>query len=78
MDVQSLGRILIAIGILIVVTGGLLLLLGRSPFNIGSLPGDVRIEGQGFSCLFPITSMILLSIILTVILNIVIRLINRP
>ena len=57
-----------------------LLLAARIPFlqNLGNLPGDIRVEGQGFTCLFPIATMIILSIVLTVVLNIVIRLINRP
>ncbi len=82
MDLQSIGRALLVIGIVIAVLGGLLMLLGRLPFlsnfGIGSLPGDIRVEGQGFSCFVPIVSMILLSILLTVILNIIVRLINRP
>jgi hypothetical protein len=60
--------------------GGLLMLLGRIPLfsQLGRLPGDIRIEGQGFSCFVPIVSMILLSVVLTIVVNIVIRLINRP
>ena len=80
MDPQSIGRVLLAVGIVVAVVGGLLMLLGRTPLlsSLSRLPGDIRIEGQGFSCLIPIVGSILLSIILTVVLNIVIRLINRP
>lgn len=77
MDMQNIGRVLLIVGILIAIIGGVLMLLGRLPF-LGRLPGDIRIEGQGFSCFVPIVSMILLSVILTVIVNIIIRLINRP
>ena len=79
-DLQSIGRILLIVGVVIAIIGGLLLLAGRLPFlsNLGSLPGDIRVEGQGFSCFVPIVSMILLSIVLTVVLNIIIRFINRP
>jgi hypothetical protein len=79
MDLQSIGRVMIVIGIGIALFGGLLLILGRIPFfsNLGSLPGDIRIQGQGFSCFVPVVSMILISIILTIILNIIIRIINR-
>jgi hypothetical protein len=80
MDMQSVGRWLLIGGIVLVALGGLLMLLGRIPFfsNLGRLPGDIHIEGEGFSCFIPIVSMILLSVILTVVLNIVLRLINRP
>ena len=80
MDIQSIGRVMLVIGIVITVLGGLLMLAGRIPFlsNLGNLPGDIHIEGQGFSCFIPIVSMILLSVILTIVINIVVRLINRP
>lgn len=78
MDFQTLGRILIVVGIAVVVLGGVFLLLSRLPINLGNLPGDIRVEGQGFSCFIPITSMILLSILLTIVLNIIVRIINRP
>ena len=79
MDLNTVGRITLVIGIVIAILGGLLMLAARLPFfsNLGSLPGDIRIEGQGFSCFIPIVSMILISVILTIVLNIVVRLINR-
>jgi len=80
MDLQSIGRALLIGGIGIAVLGGVIMLLARIPFfsKLGSLPGDIRIEGQGFSCFIPIVSMILISVVLTIVINIVIRLINRP
>lgn len=79
MDFQSIGRVMLIVGVVIAVLGGLFMLLGRIPFfsRLGSLPGDIRVQGEGFSCFVPIVSMILLSIVLTVILNIIVRLINR-
>lgn len=77
MDIQTIGRILLATGIVIALLGGVLLLAGRF-LNLGSLPGDIRIESDNFTCLVPVASMILLSIVLTIILNIIVRLINRP
>jgi hypothetical protein len=79
MDLQSIGRVMVVIGIGVALLGGLLLILSRLPFfsNLGNLPGDIRIQGQGFSCFVPVASMILISIILTIVLNIIIRIINR-
>lgn len=80
MDLGSIGRVVLLIGVALAILGGLLMLLGQVPFlrQLGSLPGDIRVEGQGFTCLFPIVTMIVLSILATIILNIIIRLINRP
>lgn len=80
MDLGSIGRVVLLIGVALAILGGLLMLLGQVPFlrQLGSLPGDIRVEGQGFTCLFPIVTMIMLSILATIILNIIIRLINRP
>lgn len=79
MDMQNLGRLLIIMGIGIALLGGLFLLAGKIPIlkQFGNLPGDIRIQAQGFSCFFPLVSMTLLSIILTVVLNLFIRLLDR-
>ncbi len=76
---DNLGRILIVVGIGILLTGGILLLLSRLPFlnTQNGLPGDIRIEGQNFTCIIPLASMLLVSVVLTIVLNIIIRLINR-
>lgn len=80
MDLQNAGRVLLGVGFGILVLGGLLILASKLPFfnQLGNLPGDIRVEGQGFSCAVPIVTSIVLSLLLTVVLNIVIRLINRP
>ena len=80
MDLQLLGRGVLIIGLVLTVLGGLLMLIARIPFfsNLGNLPGDIHIEGQGFSCIIPIVSMILISVVLTIVLNLIVRFINRP
>jgi hypothetical protein len=79
MDVNTVGRMVILVGIAIVALGGTLMLFSRIPFlkDLGSLPGDFRIQGDHFSCFAPIMSMIILSILLSLALNIIVRLINR-
>ena len=37
--------------------------------GLGRLPGDIRIERDGFSFYFPITTMILLSVVVSVIVR---------
>jgi hypothetical protein len=68
---------MIITGILLVVAGGIIYLISRTGIPLGRLPGDIRIVRENFTCVFPLTSMILISILLTLILNIVIRLLGR-
>jgi hypothetical protein len=77
MDLSTLGKGVVVLGVVLVIVGGGLWLLGKAGLPLGRLPGDIRIEREGFSCYFPLATMILLSIILTVVLNIIVRLLNR-
>ena len=61
----------------VVITTGLLLVLGAKIPFLGRLPGDIRIERENFSCSFPIITSILVSVILTLILSAVAGLLNR-
>lgn len=76
---DDLGRTLALLGVGLLVLGGVLMLLGRVPVfkQFGHLPGDIRIEGEHFSCFAPIVSMLILSVLLSLVLNIIIRLLNR-
>ena len=77
MDLSTLGKAILILGAVLIVIGGLIWVLGRTGLPLGGLPGNARIQRDGFSCFFPIGTMIVLSVILTIILNIVIRLLNR-
>ena len=79
---SQIGRVLVAMGIGIVLLGGLLilgskLLGGEGTSWLGRLPGDIRIERKGFSCTVPLASSILISLVLTLLLNLVVRLLRR-
>ncbi len=58
-------RALIAIGILLLVLGLLWPWLGKLPF--GRLPGDIRIEKDGFVFYFPIVTGIVISVVVSLI-----------
>ena len=73
---ETIGKLLVIIGIALALLGGLLWLLSKLPF-VGQLPGDIRIERPGFTCMIPLASSIILSIVLTILLNIIVRLISR-
>jgi hypothetical protein len=77
MDFSSLGKGIAALGVMLVIVGGLLWLLGRTDLPLGRLSGDIRIEGERMSCYVPIVTMIILSVVLTIVLNIIVRLMNR-
>lgn len=76
MDLGTLGKWMLILGLALAAIGGLVWLLGRIPF-LGNLPGDIRIQTENFGCFIPLGSMLLLSLILTVLLNIAARLLNK-
>jgi len=70
-DSGFLGRLLIAIGILVVVAGVVLLVAGRLPF--GRLPGDLSWSRGNVSVLLPLGTSVVLSVVLTVVANLLLR-----
>jgi hypothetical protein len=72
---EAMGKLLILFGLILVGIGGLIWLAGRLP-GIGELPGTIRIERPGFTCIIPILGSIILSLVLTIVLNIIARLLK--
>lgn len=70
MIVSDVGKILVAFGLLIALTGVVLVLVGRVPW-IGRLPGDIHIQRGNFTFYFPLATSLLLSVVLTLVLYIV-------
>lgn len=75
-NLQMIGRWLIIAGVTLAVVGGVIWLVGRIP-GLNRLPGTIRIEGSGFTCLIPVLGSILLSIVLTLVLNLLIQIFRR-
>ena len=75
---ESMGKMLILMGLFVLLIGLIMAFAPRLriPF-LGSLPGDIRIEREGFSFYFPIVTCIVLSVLLTIALNVVGRLLGR-
>ncbi|MBI3003625.1 MAG: DUF2905 domain-containing protein [candidate division NC10 bacterium] len=65
---ESLGRMLLLLGVILVLLGGLLLLVGKVPF-LGRLPGDIVIERKNFTFYFPLATSIVLSVVLTLLFS---------
>jgi len=59
-------RVLIALGVLLVLIGLFWPWLGKLP--LGRLPGDLRIEKDGFVFYFPIVTGIVISVVVSLIL----------
>ncbi|MBR9998527.1 MAG: DUF2905 domain-containing protein [Cyclobacteriaceae bacterium] len=68
---QSAGKYIILIGIILVILGLIVHFAGNSLNWLGRLPGDIRIEKENHRVYIPVTSMILISIILTIIINLI-------
>ena len=68
---ETAGKILLAIGIVLVLVGGLHLLLGH--LGVRHLPGDIVIHRDNVTVFLPITTSILVSVLLTVLLNLLYR-----
>ena len=63
----DLGKSIITIGIVLVITGILMTVVGKIP-GAGKLPGDIFIKKENVSFYFPLTTCILLSILLSAIM----------
>lgn len=75
MDLQTAGKLAVLLGISLAIVGGLLWVGGR--LGLGTLPGDLRLQGPGWSCFVPIGMSILLSLLLTLALNLLLRWFGR-
>lgn len=67
MSVETIGRTILGIGLLLVAIGGLLWLGGR--IGLGRLPGDLVLRRGPVTIVFPLATSLLLSVILTILLN---------
>jgi hypothetical protein len=62
----SMGRWLIAIGLVLVVAGLLWPLFGK--LGLGRLPGDIVIERGNFRFYFPLVTCLIISVVLSFII----------
>ena len=67
MDLQPLGRALLALGLILAAFGLLLLVSPKLPW-LGRLPGDILIQRERFAFYFPLASGLLASLILSLVL----------
>jgi len=70
MELDSLGRVLVIVGIAIAALGVVLVLGERVPL-IGRLPGDLTLRGDGWTVYAPLATSLVLSVLLTAALSLV-------
>lgn len=65
---NSIGKLLIGAGGLLILIGLIVLLAGRANVPLGRLPGDISYRGKNTAVFFPITTCIILSVVLSLVL----------
>jgi hypothetical protein len=65
---MDIGRVLIALGLVLLAAGLLFSFGGRLPLRLGHVPGDIYIHGKNFSFYFPLATCILLSALFSLVL----------
>jgi hypothetical protein len=68
------GRMLIILGVALLVIGGIVMLLGRTGWPLGRLPGDILYRGKHTTFYFPLATSILVSVVLSIVLFLIGRL----
>lgn len=68
-----MAKVFIALGVVLILIG---IAMGYAPWLFGwfgKLPGDIRIERENGVFLFPLTSMLLVSVVLSLLLSLFFR-----
>jgi hypothetical protein len=64
----NLGRMLIALGLVITAFGALISLGDKLPIRLGHLPGDIVVRGKHSVFYFPLVTCLLVSVVLSLVL----------
>jgi hypothetical protein len=67
LGMTEFGKLLVLLGVMLAVTGVVLMLLGRTHLP-GRLPGDFVYRGKHTTVYFPLATSILLSVVLSLVL----------
>ncbi len=71
------SRLLIILGASILAIGVLMYFMARAGVSFERIPGNIRLQGSNFTCVFALGASILLSVLLTIILNVIARFLNK-
>ncbi len=64
---EGIGKFTMLAGGMLLLFGAIMYFLGKAGFS--GLPGDIKVQKEGFSVYFPIVTCLVLSLLLTLILN---------
>lgn len=70
MQGNTTGKLLIAAGAALVITGLIWYFFADKLRWLGHLPGDINIERQNFRFYFPVTTLILLNLIIFILMRV--------
>ncbi len=70
MNLETIGRVLVMVSIVLFLVG--LFLVGLSRLGFNQLPGDILIRRGNIRIYFPVATGLAISILLTVVLNVLI------
>jgi hypothetical protein len=70
---NSLARLLVKLGLLLILAGGVVYLIGKLGIPIGRLPGDLTWRRKNVVVYFPLATSIALSLLLTLIFYLLAR-----
>ena len=59
------GKVLVLGGVILAVAGVVMVLLGRTGWPLGRLPGDIVYRGKNTTFYFPLATSLLLSVVLS-------------
>jgi hypothetical protein len=65
---MPIGRMLIAVGLLVAALGVIVSLGEKLPIRLGRLPGDIIIRGKHSVFYFPLVTCLLISAVLSLVL----------
>ncbi|MFQ6001166.1 MAG: DUF2905 domain-containing protein [Anaerolineae bacterium] len=74
--IETVGRMLLILGVALAFLGLLLIVAGRIPF-LGRLPGDIHIRRGAVEIYIPLATCLLLSLLATLIFNLLARFLRR-
>ena len=77
LNLENAGKWLVLVGLALVLVGGLIWVLGRYVPGLNQLPGAIRVQSGGLTCVFPLLASIVISVLLTIVLNVVLRLLKH-
>jgi hypothetical protein len=71
MGFDTIGKVILTFGLIMVLVGGGLLLIGK--LGLGKLPGDIFFQRGNTTFYFPLATSLIVSLVLTIILNLIFR-----